>query len=74
MFFVDDLVMSPFKGFLFIAREVAKAVEQQAEQERAEVMSQLALLHSRVEKKEITDEEFDELETELLDRLELMGR
>ena len=39
MFFVDDLVMSPFKGFLFIAREVAKAVEQQAEQDRAEVMS-----------------------------------
>jgi len=74
MFFVDDLVMSPFKGFLFIAREVAKAVEQQAEQERAEVMSQLALLHSRVEKSEITDDEFDELETELLDRLEQLGR
>jgi len=73
MFFVDDLVMSPFKGFLFIAREVAKAVEQQTEQERAEVMSQLALLHSRVEKGEITDEEFDELETELLDKLEQLG-
>jgi len=74
MFFVDDLVMSPFKGFLFLAREVAKAVEQEAEQERTEVMSQLALLHSRVEKKEITDDEFDELETELLDRLEQLGR
>ena len=73
MFFVDDLVMSPFKGFLFIAREVAKAVEQQTEQERAEVMSQLSLLHSRVEKGEITDEEFDELETELLDKLEQLG-
>jgi len=73
MFFVDDLVMSPFKGFLFLAREVAKAVEQQEEQERAEVMSQLALLHSRVEKGEITDDEFDELETELLDRLEQLG-
>jgi len=74
MFFVDDLVMSPFKGFLFIAREVAKAVEQEAEQERTEVMSQLAQIHSRVEKKEITDDEFDELETELLDRLEQLGR
>lgn len=74
MFFVDDLVMSPFKGFLFIAREVAKAVEQEAEQERTEVMSQLALLHSKVEKGEITDDEFDELETKLLDRLEQLGR
>jgi len=74
MFFVDDLIMSPFKGFLFIAREVAKAVEQEAEQERTEVMSQLALLHSKVEKGEITDDEFDELETELLDRLEQLGR
>jgi len=74
MFFVDDLVMSPFKGFLFIAREVAKAVEQEKDQERAEVMSQLALLHSKVEKGEITDDEFDELETKLLDRLEQLGR
>ena len=74
MFFVDDLIMSPFKGFLFIAREVAKAVEQEAEQERTEVMSQLALLHSKVEKGEITDDEFDELETKLLDRLEQLGR
>lgn len=74
MFFVDDLVMSPFKGFLFLAREVAKAVEQEAEQERAEVMSQLSLLHSRIEKGEITDDEFEEMETQLLDRLEQLDR
>ena len=74
MFFVDDLVMSPFKGFLFLAREVAKAVEQEAEQERAEVMSQLSLLHARIEKGEITDDEFEEMETELLDRLEQLDR
>jgi hypothetical protein len=70
MFFVDDLVMSPFKGFLFIAKEVAKAVEQQKEQDRADVMSQLSGLHAKLESGEIDEDEFDSLESELLDRLE----
>lgn len=70
MFFLDDIVMSPFKGFLFIAREVAKAVDQQAEQDRADLMSQLSILHARLEKNEIEEDEFDRLEAEILDRLE----
>lgn len=70
MFFLDDVVMSPFKGFMFIAREVAKAVEQQAEQDRADLMSQLSVLHAKLEKGEIDEDEFDQQEAEILDRLE----
>lgn len=70
MFFLDDVMMSPFKGFMFIAREVAKAVEQQAEQDRADLMSQLSLLHAKLENGEINEDEFDEQEAEILDRLE----
>ncbi len=73
MFFLDDIVMSPFKGFLFIAKEVAKAVEQQSERDRADVMGQLSALHLALEKGEITQEEFEERENELLDRLESFG-
>lgn len=70
MFFIDDVVLSPFKGFLFIAKEVAKAVDQAREGERASAMKELSMLHQKLEAGEITDEEFDERESELLDLLE----
>ena len=70
MFYLDDLVMSPFKGFLFIAKEVAKAVEQEKEKERTNNMAELSALHARLEAGEITEEEFDERESELLDLLD----
>ena len=70
MFYLDDLVMSPFKGFLFIAKEVAKAVEQEKENVRANNMADLSALHSKLESGEITEDEFDEREAELLDLLE----
>ncbi len=70
MFYLDDLVMSPFKGFLFIAKEVAKAVEQEKENVRANNMAELSALHARLEAGEITEDEFDEREAELLDLLD----
>ncbi len=70
MFFLDDIVLSPFKGFLFIAKEVAKAVDQARESERDEVMKELANLHKLLEAGDLTDDEFDARESELLDKLE----
>jgi len=70
MFFLDDIAMSPFKGLLFIAKEVANAVKQQQEQDRASTMAELSSLHLQLENGEITEDEFDEREAELLDRLE----
>jgi uncharacterized membrane protein len=70
MFYIDDLLMSPFKGFLFIAKEVAKAVDQEKEDQRANNMAQLSALHAMLEAGEITEDEFDEREAELLDLLE----
>ncbi len=70
MFFLDDIVMSPFKGFLFIAKEVAKAVDQAREDDRAGAMKELSMLHQRLEAGEITEDEFDQRESELLDLLE----
>ena len=70
MFFLDDVVMSPFKGFLFIAKEVAKAVDQAREADRNNAMRELSELHLKLESGEITDDEFDARESELLDLLE----
>lgn len=70
MFYIDDLMMSPFKGFLFIAKEVAKAVEKEKENQRASNMAQLSALHAQLEAGEISEEEFEEEEVRLLDLLE----
>ncbi|MCU0714610.1 MAG: gas vesicle protein GvpG [Pirellula sp.] len=70
MFIIDDALMSPFKGFLFIAKEVQKACEQQLENDRAQLMGQLTALHKMLEQGEISEDEFDERESELLEKLE----
>ncbi len=73
MFFLDDIAMAPFKGFLFIAKEVAAAVEQERARAKDDAMLQLTALHHRFEAGDITEEQFEALETELLDRLEELG-
>ncbi len=70
MFFFDDIMLSPFKGLLFIAKEIAKAADQQAENERNDAMTQLSLLHQQLENGEITEDEFNEREEALLNLLD----
>ncbi len=70
MFIFDDLAKSPFKGFMFIVREVANAAQQEIAQQRADLMAQLSSLHLQLENGEIDEDDFDELEQQLLDRLE----
>ncbi len=70
MFFFDDIMLSPFKGLLFIAKEIAKAADQQAESERTNAMTQLSLLHQQLENGEITEDEFNEREEALLNLLD----
>jgi hypothetical protein len=74
MFIIDDLAKSPFSGFMFIVREVANAAQQELAQQRVDVMSELTSLHLRLENDEISEEDFDALEQELLERLEELDR
>lgn len=70
MFFIDDIVMSPFKGFMFLAKEVANAVEQEKESRRDSLMNELTELHRLFEKGELSDDDFDAREASILDLLD----
>jgi hypothetical protein len=70
MFFIDDVLMSPFKGFMFLAREVANAVDKEKEDRKTNLMSDLTALHKMLESGEISDDDFDDREAEILDLLE----
>ncbi len=66
-FLIDDLFLLPFKS---VCDGIMEAVEQDLQSQEAEIMAALTQLHRRLESGEIDQEEFDEEETALLDRLE----
>ena len=72
MFIFDHIAFAPFSGFLFIVKEVAKAAEQEIEQNRNALMQELSGLHAKLEAGEISEDEFDELEQTILDTLEAL--
>ncbi len=70
MLLVDDVVLGPFKGLLWIAREIHAAVERASEEEADAIRQRLSELYMELETGRITEEDFDALEEELLDRLD----
>lgn len=70
MFILDDIAKSPFKGMMFLAREVAKAAEQEKEEQRLTLMDQLTELHRQFEAGTLDEDAFDEQEQAILDLLE----
>tara|TARA_Y100001933_G_C18962443_1_gene548740 strand:- start:724 stop:1032 length:309 start_codon:yes stop_codon:yes gene_type:complete len=70
MFIVDDLVLSPFKGFMWLVRELHSAAEREFADERERTLRALQSLHMRLEAGQIDEDEFDAEEARLLDRLD----
>lgn len=73
MFIIDDILLSPVKGFLWIVRELHDAAQRELEAEADRLTAQLRTLHTRLELGDITEEEFDEREAEILDRLDQLA-
>jgi hypothetical protein len=70
MFLIDDIVCSPFKGLMFVLREVHKAALADATHAAQDVRTALGELYVLLETGQITEAEADAKEKELLDRLE----
>jgi hypothetical protein len=70
MFFVDDLLMSPMKGVLWVFREIHDAAQQELAGESEAITATLSELYMKLETGQITEEQFDAQEKVLLDRLD----
>jgi hypothetical protein len=70
MLVIDDLLTAPFRGLLWIFKEVAEAAEKEQEAEGDQIRDRLRDLYMLLETGQITEDEFDEEEGELLDRLD----
>lgn len=72
MFLVDDAVMSPFKGLMWLAREIDAAARRAREDEAAAITRRLSELYTELEAGRISEDDFDDEEERLLDRLDAL--
>ena len=68
MLFLDDLLLSPVNGFIFILNQIQKIADKELNDDTF-IKEQLLELQMRVELDEISDEEYKEREAELFARL-----
>lgn len=68
MLFIDDLLLSPVNGFIFILNQIQKIADKELNDDSF-IKEQLLELQMRVELDEISDEEYKEREAELFARL-----
>ncbi len=70
MFIVDDILMAPMKGVLWICEQIQEAAEQEQANETENITTELQKLYRSLESGSITEEEFEARESKLLDRLD----
>ena len=70
MLIIDDLLLFPIRGPLWVLKQIHEIAEQELANEAEAVTAELSELYMRLETGQIAEAEFDSQEKELLDRLE----
>ena len=70
MLLLDDILLFPIHGVVWIFNEVANAAQQEMDNEAEDITARLSELYMMLETGQITEEEFDTREKELLDRMD----
>lgn len=69
MFVIDSILLSPVKGFMWLVRELHNAAQQEIEGETQRLTHRLSTLYMMLETEQITPEQFETQEREILERL-----
>lgn len=72
MLLVDDILFSPVKGIMWIFRQIHELAEEELAGEADRIRESLTELYMQLETGEITEEEFEQQEAVLLDRLDVL--
>lgn len=70
MFIIDDILLAPARGLLWVFREIHEAAEEDRAQEADRITDELRSLYLLLEAGKLSEDEFDSREKELLDRLD----
>ena len=68
MFLIDDILLAPLKGLIFLGEKINEVIEKETSDEGA-VKERLMELQLKFELDEINEEEYDEREDDLLQLL-----
>lgn len=74
MFVVDDLLMAPAHGLLWIFQEIHRAAQEEMASDAESITAELSALYIRLETGKLTEEEFAAEEKVLLERLDKIHR
>jgi len=74
MFLVDDILLGPARGLLWIFKEIHHAVEEEQANEAEAITTKLSELYMMLETGQMTEAEFDAAEKTLLDRLDAIKK
>lgn len=72
-FLLDDILLSPVKGVIWLAEKIKEAAEAE-KSDGAKIQEELLSLQMKLELEEITEEEYQRRETELMERMEEMSK
>ncbi len=72
MLLVDDILFSPVKGINWIFKKIHELAEEELSGEADRIRDNLTELYMLLETGEITEEEFEQQETVLLDKLDAL--
>jgi len=70
MFLVDDILLSPARGILWVFEKVSQAAEEEMAGEADVIKAELRELYMMLETGKIPEQDYDAREKVLLDRLE----
>ncbi len=70
MLIVDDILLFPVKGINWIFKQIHEIAEEELEGEADRIRENLTELYMMLETGQISEEEFEQQEKELLDRLD----
>lgn len=70
MLIVDDILLFPIKGINWVFKQIHDIAEEELEGEADRIRESLTDLYMLLETGQITEEEFEQQEKELLDRLD----
>lgn len=70
MLLIDDILMAPAHGLLWVFKEIHHAVEEEQANEAESITAKLSELYMMLETGQMTETEFDAAEKALLDHLD----
>jgi len=70
MLLIDDILLFPIRGVLWIFREINNAAQEEIADEAEAITAKLSELYMMLETGQMTEQEFDVQEKTLLDRLD----